>query len=228
MRNELREPATSNTDYPYTWTTWYNEMTSAAKAIHEANPETLIFFSGLDYGTTLAPIPTASDLGNGTHFRLSDFPFADKMVLEIHNYDEGATSCPSLSNSLWNDGFDALNQRDPSIVNVMPVVMTEFGFSQDDVTWKDVYASCLRNWLPHVQAGWITWVLPGSYYIRQGTQDSDESWGTLMLGRCSMLEPLADNVLGMLNHNWSGWRSPDAINNGLAVMVRKSLSQGSQ
>lgn len=178
MRNELRQPLLPNPEYPYTWDTWYNEMTSAAKVVHEANPETLIFFSGLNSDTDLSPIPTASDLGNGERFRLSDFPFADKMVLEIHNYDEHATSCSSLSSSLYRDGFDALNQTDPSIVNVMPVVMTEFGFSQDDATWKDVYASCLRDWLPHMQAGWMTWVLSGSYYIRQGIQDYDESWGT--------------------------------------------------
>jgi hypothetical protein len=177
LRNELREPSTSNTQYPYNWGTWYTQMTTAAKRVNAANPNALIFLSGLNYDTTLAPIPTASDLGNGVKFRLSDFSFANKLVLELHNYDTSATSCSALSGALWNAGFKAQNSSDPSIVNPMPVVLTEFGFLQDSTTWKNVYASCLRTWIPEQQAGWITWVIAGSYYIRQGNQDMDETWG---------------------------------------------------
>ncbi|GFF31075.1 hypothetical protein IFM58399_02767 [Aspergillus lentulus] len=204
LRNELREPSTSNTQYPYNWGTWYTQMTTAAKRVNAANPNALIFLSGLNYDTTLAPIPTASDLGNGVKFRLSDFSFANKLVLELHNYDTSATSCSALSGALWNAGFKAQNSSDPSIVNPMPVVLTEFGFLQDSTTWKNVYASCLRTWIPEQHAGWITWVIAGSYYIRQGNQDMDETWG-------------------MLDHTWSGWRSQDAIEQGLKVMVQSSL-----
>lgn len=153
------------------------EMTTAAKRVNAANPNALVFLSGLNYDTTLSPIPTASDLGNGVRFRLSDFSFWNKLVLELHNYDTGATSCSALSGSLWNNGFNALNLSDPSIMNSMPVVLTEFGFAQDSTTWEGVYASCLRTWIPEQHAGWITWVLVGSYYIRSGIQDFDETWG---------------------------------------------------
>lgn len=95
-------------------------MTTAAKRVNAANPDALIFLSGLNYDTTLAPIPTASDLGNGVRFRLSDFSFANKLVLELHNYDTGATSCSALSGALWNAGFKAQNSSDPSIVTRCP------------------------------------------------------------------------------------------------------------
>ncbi|KAG2420431.1 hypothetical protein HFD88_000043 [Aspergillus terreus] len=200
LRNELRQPATANSEYPYNWGTWYTQMTTAAKRVNAANPSALIFLSGLNYDTTLSPIPTASDLGNGVKFRLSDFAFASKLVMEIHNYETGATSCSALSSALWNAGLKALNSSDPSIVNSMPVVLTEFGFLQDSTKWKNVYASCLRTWIPEQHVGWMTWVIAGSYYIRQGNQDMDETWG-------------------MLDHTWSGWRSQNAIQQGLKLRL---------
>ncbi|KAH8705464.1 glycoside hydrolase superfamily [Talaromyces proteolyticus] len=205
LRNELRQPTTVNASYPYNWETWYAQMIGAASVVNSANSDALIFLGGIDYDTTLSPIPTGNDLGDGREFHLSDFNFSNKLVLEIHNYDSSTTSCDSLSESLLTDGFDALETSNSSIVNVMPVVMTEFGFLQDDTTWQGVYASCLRTWLPLVKAGWITWVLAGSYYIREGIQDADETWG-------------------LLNHAWTDWRSQDAVENGMAVMVNSSLA----
>jgi hypothetical protein len=222
LRNELRdiEPAPANPQYPYNWATWYTEMTAAARKVNAANPNALIFLSGLNYDTDLSPIPTASDLGNGVRFRLSDFSFRNKLVLELHNYQTGATSCSDVSGSLWNGGFKAINSSDPSIVNNMPVVLTEFGFAQDATTWQSVYASCLRTWIPEQHAGWMTWVLVGSYYIRSGTQDFDETWGKHDSNGCCV-ERLT--CAGMLDHTWSGWRSPPAIDNGLKVMVQSSV-----
>ncbi|GIJ99647.1 hypothetical protein Aspvir_003648 [Aspergillus viridinutans] len=221
LRNELRQPATANSQYPYNWGTWYTQMTTAAKNVNAANPNALVFLSGLNYDTTLSPIPTASDLGNGVKFRLSDFSFANKLVLELHNYATSSSSCSSLSSSLWTDGFNALNSSDPSIVNSMPVVLTEFGFLQDSTTWEGVYASCLRTWIPEQHAGWITWVIAGSYYIRQGNQDLDETWGKNDSECVAVLKKLIH--AGMLDHTWSGWRSQDAIEKGLKVMVQSSL-----
>ncbi|RAL03296.1 cellulase family protein [Aspergillus ibericus CBS 121593] len=206
MRNELRSPDDDTTlaDTSYNWDNWYTNMVENANQVHEVNSDLLLFFSGLDYDTTLSPIPTASNLGNSTYFKKSDFSFADKIVLELHNYDSSATSCSSLSSSLLTDGFDALETDDSSIVNVLPVVMTEFGYEQDDTTYTEVYASCLREWLPSEHAGWMIWVLSGSYYIRQGIQDYDETWG-------------------LLDHTWSDWRSTEAIENGIIPMVEASL-----
>ncbi|RAH49530.1 cellulase family protein [Aspergillus brunneoviolaceus CBS 621.78] len=206
MRNELRTPADNATltSTSYNWEDWYTNMVENAKQVHSANPDLLIFFSGLNFDVTLSPIPTASDLGSGTVFLKTDFDFADKIVLELHNYDSSASSCSSLSSSLLSDGFNALETDDSSIKNVLPVVLTEFGYAQDDTTYTGVYASCLAEWIPSVHAGWMVWVLAGSYYIREGTQDYDETWG-------------------LLDHTWSDWRSSEAIENGIAPMVNASL-----
>ncbi|RAK81952.1 cellulase family protein [Aspergillus fijiensis CBS 313.89] len=206
MRNELRTPADNATltSTSYNWEDWYTNMVENAKQVHSANPDLLIFFSGLNFDVTLSPIPTASDLGSGTVFLKTDFDFADKIVLELHNYDSSTSSCSSLSSSLLSDGFNALETDDSSIKNVLPVVLTEFGYAQDDTTYTGVYASCLAEWIPSVHAGWMVWVLAGSYYIREGTQDYDETWG-------------------LLDHTWSDWRSSEAIENGIAPMVNASL-----
>jgi aryl-phospho-beta-D-glucosidase BglC (GH1 family) len=192
LRNELRTPDTENAEYPYNWATWYDEVVDAADVVHAANPDALIFLSGLNYDTTLAPIPTGADLGDGRTFNLSDFSYADRLVLELHNYNTGATNCGDLSGALWNGGFNALDTDNEDIVNVMPVVLTEFGFAQDDTTWQSVYASCLREWIPEQQAGWMVWTISGSYYIRSGVQDFDDTWGMSILLSVSFPVEFAD------------------------------------
>ncbi|KAE8154586.1 glycoside hydrolase superfamily [Aspergillus avenaceus] len=206
MRNELRSPDSNSdlVDKTYNWQYWYKHMVENANQIHDVNPDVLIYFSGLNYDTILTPIPTGADLGNGTKFLKDDFSYGDKIVLELHNYDRTATSCDDLKSGLWNGGFNALDTTNSSIVNTFPVQMTEFGFPQDNTTYTDVYASCLREWLPEIQAGWMVWVIAGSYYIREGVQDDEELWG-------------------LLDHTWSDWRSPAAINNGLKRMVEATL-----
>jgi hypothetical protein len=207
LRNGLRQPKDNLTlnANSYGWHDWYTNIRSAATGINNANPHILIFLSGLNYDTDMTPIPTASSLGGGEVFRSSHFTFANKLVLEIHDYENDIKSCSQLQHTLYTHGFDALNASDPNVKNVMPVLMTEWGHSQDAKTYQGVYATCLHKILPEWKAGWMVWVLAGSYYIREGTQDSDESWG-------------------LLNHDWSAWRDPADIENGLKPMVAASLA----
>ncbi|ORY10338.1 glycosyl hydrolase family 5 protein-like protein/cellulase [Clohesyomyces aquaticus] len=200
LRNEFRKPDNAGSSQAYNWQTWYTHMVAAADLVNAANPKILIFFSGLDFDTTLSPIPGAGDLGGGKKFQKSSFKYVDKLVLELHNYQNSATSCDSMKSGLWNNGFKAL---DASSVNQMPVVLTEFGYSQTDSSYNGVYASCLRKIIPEWDAGWMIWVMAGSYYIRSGTQDYEESWG-------------------LVDHKWTGWRSASAIK-GLQQMIDASL-----
>ncbi|KAF2704288.1 glycoside hydrolase family 5 protein [Pleomassaria siparia CBS 279.74] len=199
LRNEFRKPDKAGAQ-AYNWQTWYTQVVAAANLVNAANPNILIFLSGLDFDTTLSPIPGAGDLGGGQKFQKSSFKYADKLVLELHNYQNSATSCDSMKSGLYNNGFKA---QDASSANQMPVILTEFGYSQTDTSFSGVYASCLRKIIPEWHAGWTIWALSGSYYIRSGTQDYEETWG-------------------LLNHQWSDWRSANAIN-GLRQMIDASL-----
>jgi len=201
LRNEFRKPDTAGSSLPYDWPTWYEQVMSAAGIVNAANPDILIFLSGLNFDTTLQPIPWADDLGNGKKFLLTDYKYADKLVLEMHNYQNSATDCGSIESGLWNNGFRATGEK---AVNRMPVILTEFGFSQADNSYNGVYASCLRKLMPQWKSGWMVWALGGSYYIRSGTQDYEETWG-------------------LTNHNWTGWRNQAAIN-ALKGMVSSTLA----
>ncbi|KAI9728849.1 MAG: hypothetical protein M1834_007236 [Cirrosporium novae-zelandiae] len=204
LRNELREPDNSTLDeLSYNWHDWYINVVAAADAINAANPDVLIFLSGLNFDTEFHPIPAGSDLGSGIVFNKSDFAYADKLVLEIHDYAT-VTSCSSEESRLYYNVLGALNTSDSDIVNIFPVVMTEWGLAQTTSGYTAAYASCLADILPEQQVGWMIWVLAGSYYIREGTQDYEESWG-------------------LFDHEWDDWRCPDCIEDDLIPMINATL-----
>lgn len=179
LRNELRSTDNSTADTaPYDWENWYANMVPAADAINAANPDPLIFYSGLDYDTQLSTIVNGNDIGNGTSFSLDDYSYKDKIVWELHNYANSAAECDSISSSLYDQGYNAMDPA-ANVTNRAPVVLTEFGFDQrTDST--SVYAACIRSYLtslPGGPGGWMQWVISGSYYIRSGSQDYDETWG---------------------------------------------------
>jgi len=212
LRNEPRSPGDNSTLVAdsYNWADWYTNVVTGSGLINKANPDVLIFFSGLSYDTYITPIPTGESLtgvsgAESYVFNKSSFSYEDKIVLELHNYANSATSCSDLENTLYVDGFSSLNSSDPTVVNVLPMVMTEWGYAQDNTTYQSVYTTCLQEYLPSQQAGWMVWVIAGSYYIRSGTQDYDETWG-------------------LLNHDWSAWRSPDAIQGNILPMVQATLA----
>ena len=63
------------------------------------------------------------------------------------------------------------------VTNQMPVVLTEWGHAQTAADYATVYSTCLKTYLTSIKGGWMVWVLSGSYYIRSGTQDFEETWG---------------------------------------------------
>lgn len=186
-------------------------MKAGANAVHTANPDALIFLSGLNYDTTMTPVVRNQALSPSTS-RWSDlaasFPgySAKKIVLELHNYETGTNNCNSLQNNLYNNGFQAMAANPGAGVNVFPVMLTEFGFAMDASTYKGVYATCLAGYLPKQTAGWFIWVLVGSYYIREGIQGYDEGWG-------------------LFNRDWSGWRSTGYVEGVLRGMARDTIAR---
>lgn len=86
------------------------------------------------------------------------------------------------------------------------MVMTEWGLAQDGKAYSaTTYNGCLvafmQKWKP---SGWMQWDLAGSYYVRQGMQDMDESWG-------------------LLSHDWSAVRSQATVDNSLTKMIKATM-----
>jgi hypothetical protein len=160
LRNEFRKPDKTGSSLAYSWATWYAQVMPVATAVNAANPNILIFLSGLDFDTKATPLATGEDLGNGKKFLLTDYKFANKLVLELHNYQNSAKKCGDMESGLWNNGFRATGDK---AVNKMPVVLTEFGYSQTVSDYNAVYATCLKKLMPQWKTGWMIWVLSGSY-----------------------------------------------------------------
>ena len=172
-------------------------MTAAAKAVHKAAPEALIFFSGFDYDSKIQPIPLGQTLngtansttaGKSAIFRPSDFTFKDKIVLEIHKYDFEHTNatCADFTNNWYRLGFQSLNAADPATKYLFPMVISEWGFIQDGLYWNQTsYNKCLIEMVKKWKVSWMQWDLAGSYIIRTrngaSTQDDDEAWVSLDL-----------------------------------------------
>lgn len=182
-------------------------MTTAAQAVHDGASNVLIFFGGLESDTDMSKIPTNQSLdgtiltptwGKTAYFEPSSFSFANKIVLEVHKYDQLVVpymgDCASWSSDEYSKGFQALNSSDPSTVYQLPVVMTEWGFAQDNSTYQNPYPQCLAGFTEQQKFGWLQWAIQGSYYLRQGTQDADEGWG-------------------LLSHDWGSLRSTVAVQN---------------
>ncbi|KAI0379484.1 glycoside hydrolase family 5 protein [Hypomontagnella monticulosa] len=207
LRNELRKPDGSPSS-SYNWQNWYTNIKKGTNAINSANPDLLIFLSGLDFDTYMTPVVQGTALSPGSgKFTTTDFNgYTNKLVIEIHNYQNSANNCNSLKSSLYNSGFQALHADDAKAVNVFPVLLTEFGFDMTGSAWQGTYATCIGQYLAEQKAGWFIWVVSGSYYIRSGRQDFEETWG-------------------LLKHDYSDWRNPSYIENGLKPLA-KATAQG--
>ncbi|KAI0194288.1 glycoside hydrolase family 5 protein [Xylaria flabelliformis] len=210
LRNELRIPL-SNTQLvdSYGWEDWYKYVQQGANAINSANPDLLIFLSGLDSDKDLSAIVQGTALTPGTStFNRDDFKGygGNKLVLELHVYENilgtPSSNCSVVTEQLFSTGFQTLNN---SQATQFPLIVTEFGFPQNATTNKDPYASCLLDYFPEQHIGWMIWSLGGSYYIRQGSQDVDEEWG-------------------LVSHDWSSWRSPGFVNDLLIPAVQASTT----
>lgn len=197
-------------------------MTAAASAVHIAAPEALIFFSGFNYDTNLAPVvqglPLTGTLGTSTEnltasFIPSSYPYRNKIILELHKYDFEHTqlSCGSFGNQLLNAGYNTLDISSTSKAKLhLPVVLSEWGFIQNGTYWNQTtYSKCLvefmGNWKP---SGWMQWELGGSFYVQtrdgKGTRDLDEAWG-------------------LLNHWWNGTRDSITVKESLGRMIEATL-----
>lgn len=80
--------------------------------------------------------------------------------------------------------------------SVGPLFLSEFGvgmqggdhsgLNEDDYN----YLTCLVGYMEANDADWAHWAVQGSYYIREGNVDVDETWGAL-------------------DNSWSDWRNTE-------------------
>ncbi|KAJ3675307.1 hypothetical protein LUZ60_004349 [Juncus effusus] len=180
LRNELRGPKQN-------FTLWYRYMQEGAEAVHSTNPNLLVILSGLDYDKDLTFLS----------LKQVNLSFSSKLVFEQHWYG-------------FSDGGDWENQNPNKVCNSVlqynilpkggfllkqgyPLFFSEFGFDQSGTHTSDNrYLSCFLSLAAELDLDWALWALQGSYYLRQGERNYDESYG-------------------LLGFDWGGVRNPSFV-----------------
>ncbi|KAI0900650.1 glycoside hydrolase family 5 protein [Annulohypoxylon nitens] len=230
LRNELRE-SWNRTDLYYNWETLVGNMSAGADAIHDANPDLLITWSGMQYDQDLSALTTKKNIltapcykctairdglrRDPVYFDLGAKPWADKIVWELHLYpsseDIDVGTCEIIEAGLYRNGFNALGIDAPPACNITgdcppaqrltPVIFSEFGNAQDDTLYNSTVLNCIRGFTEKHEVSWMMWSLAGSYRIRSGVQGLVDTWG-------------------LTNADWSGWRSPQTVDGFWAPWVK--------
>jgi endoglucanase len=184
LRNELRAHITQ---IPWGGDQWFSKMPQAARIVHEANPNALVIVGGLDGGTNLAQL------------RDRDMPVGDwagKNVWESHAYSF-TVNTPDFNNCdirKVNYGFLFGFVLEQQKKWTGPLFLSEFGVGMEGgpnngLNDKDyAYLTCLVGYMENNDADWALWSIAGSYYIREGTVDREDTWGAL-------------------DKSWTGWRN---------------------
>ncbi|KAF9869951.1 endo-beta-1 [Colletotrichum karsti] len=218
LRNELRPPL-DNPQPPAEldlWETWKTRMLQGANAIHNANPEILIFFGGRlgdkDIGD---PVRGSSLAEPNFNFSIAEQPFKNKFVFELHQYDSDLLRLYIVGDQgSFNETFDVLggNTTTASLPgsNKAPLVISEWGHDQTDKSgvYKQEFHKFLFDYMIGRSLHWMVWTIGGSYYVREGKADYDETWG-------------------LLDHKWDSFQGKDSIKALQAEMraTYKSLNQ---
>lgn len=186
LRNELRAHVTQ---IPWAVDTWMDYMPRAGNIVHAANPDVLVIVGALNGGTDLSALRDST-------MDISGWP--GKNVWEAHMYSYTVTT-PNLGNcdiekTEYGGLFGFVLEQDNQSVG--PLFLSEFGVGMsggDNSGLNDDdsdYLTCLVGYMEGNDADWAHWAVQGSYYIREGNVDVDETWGAL-------------------DNSWSDWRNAE-------------------
>ncbi|SMR55343.1 unnamed protein product [Zymoseptoria tritici ST99CH_3D1] len=233
LRRAINETAPTST-IGYNWLSLVGNNTAATDAIHEVNPDILVSWSGMQYDQDLAALTTGLDLNTAPCykcdvvrdgyrrdpiiFNLDDHPWADKVVYELHLYsmseDLDTGSCPLIQAQFYSSGFNAMGIDKPEACNITgdcveavrqtPVILSEFGWAQDETLFNDTLQTCLRDFTTQNNVSWAVWAFAGSYRVRSGGQGVPDTWG-------------------LTNYNFSDWNYPKAVEDWFKPWVAESL-----
>lgn len=170
LRNELRGPKQNSID-------WQSIVPRAAAIVHVANPNVLVIAGGLSYASDLG------FLGGYGDEIVTSAP--GKFMYEFHwykwfargsNYDDldDTEACAR------NVEFDILGSAHSHQKVKVPHFLSEFGVNQATVNYGDGrFLDCVIEYLRTAEEPWALWALQGSYYLRNGVRDLDETYGVL-------------------------------------------------
>lgn len=153
-------------------------MQKGAEAIHAANPNVLVVFSGLSYDKDLSFIQTQP----------VSLTFSNKLVFEVHWYgfsdsEDWETGNP---NQVCGRVVDNIMKKSGFLLEKgYPLFVSEWGVDQRGTDENDNrYLNCFTAWAADHDLDWALWTLAGSYYFREGVVGMEEFYGVLNWNWC--------------------------------------------
>ncbi|KAJ9148002.1 hypothetical protein P3X46_030101 [Hevea brasiliensis] len=169
-RNELRGPLANEDD-------WYKYIYQGGATIHKANPDVLIFASGLAYASDLTFLKKK-------HLQTN---FDNKLLYEAHWYafswGEGKVwgmefvnkACQSKTQYFINQTGFVVNGDNP-----FPMFVGEFGLDQRGLSRADEhFYACFLAYAADEDLDWGVWAWQGSYYYRENKTGTEETYGVM-------------------------------------------------
>ena len=227
LRNELRSSA-NDTSLQYQWVTWAGNMTAGADAIHQANSDLLITFSGLQFDQDLsvvtnelnvnvAPAYQIDAIRDGkriepVYFRLDDHDWHDKAVLELHLYDMSANvdtgSCDATLAELYRSGCNGLGIDPPKLCATHPTDVEQYECHKA----KRLVPVWLTEFGQAQDATLYNSTLMNC--LRQFTEEHSVGWAIWSLAGSYYTRQGTqdlDDTWALMNHMWSDWRDPSTF-----------------
>jgi hypothetical protein len=227
--NELRQPWEEENyiRFNYNWNTLVGNMTLGANAIHEANPDLLISWSGLQFDQDLSALTSGLNLNTApcymcvavrdaprrepVYFNLGDHPWADKVFYELHIYpmseDLDTGSCSIIKAQLYRAGFNALGMDRPADCDKLE----NSGYGPCREASRLTPVAMTEFGAAHDKS-----LLKNDYIdcLREFTTENDISWAMWSLAgsyRSRSGGQGVDDTWGMTTFDWDSWRFEEGI-----------------
>ncbi|PON42296.1 1,4-alpha-glucan-branching enzyme [Parasponia andersonii] len=164
LRNDLLGPMQNVED-------WYKNTERGAEAVHSANPDVLVFLSGLSYDQDLSFLqnrPVRVTFSRKLVFEVQWQALSDGKAWESGYSDQACGMV--ISNMMRTSGF--------LLEKGFPLFVSEFRVDQRGTNVNDNrYLNCFLALAAELDLDWSLWTLVGSYYYRQGIIGMNEYHG---------------------------------------------------
>ncbi|KFH43545.1 hypothetical protein ACRE_057240 [Hapsidospora chrysogenum ATCC 11550] len=226
--NELRQPWVENFPrFGYNWMTLVGNMTLGSDAIHRANPDLLISWSGLQFDEDLSALTSGTNLLTSpcymcvsvqdsprrepVVFDIDDHVWGGKVFYELHLYtmteDLDVGTCGIIKAQLYRAGFNALGMDRPADCDLLedhplgpcrkPSRLTPVAMTE----FGQAQDPTLLN---------------SSYIecLREFTVENNISWAVWSLAGSFRSRSGGQNVddsWALKNFDWDGWRFDEGI-----------------
>lgn len=148
-------------------------MQQGAETVHVSNPDALVIISGLIFDRDLSFL----------NQKMINVSFAGKLVFELHWYafSDGKAWTNGNMNNVCGASIRNLKRIGGFLLDKgWPLFLSEFGVDQRGGNVNDNrYLSCLLGVAADLDLDWAVWTLQGSYYLREGVLDMEETYGAL-------------------------------------------------